>query len=111
MKTFFTILTALVAAAAASTLPAEEIIPNGNVTSIETYPNGLPDGLYPGIAARDVDLQKRADSGVYMCNDRNFKGYCVHLTSPFYRCSKFAIKSVATILTHPYHRARTYREG
>ncbi|PSK34031.1 hypothetical protein B9Z65_8357 [Elsinoe australis] len=65
MKTFFTILTALVAAAAASPLHAEEIIRNGNVTSFETYPNGLPDGLYPGVAARDVDLQKRADSGVY----------------------------------------------
>ncbi|KAF2108176.1 hypothetical protein BDV96DRAFT_556608 [Lophiotrema nucula] len=32
------------------------------------------------------DVNKRADTGVYLCNDRNFEGYCVHIDSPSGTC-------------------------
>jgi hypothetical protein len=37
-----------------------------------------------------VDLSKRADTGVYLCNDRNWTGYCVHITAPSGTCVPLA---------------------
>ena len=36
------------------------------------------------------DVDKRADTAVYLCNDRNFSGYCVHITSPSGTCVPLA---------------------
>lgn len=31
--------------------------------------------------AADLAISKRATTGVYLCNDRDWQGYCVHITS------------------------------
>lgn len=43
------------------------------------------------LDARDNDLSKRANHGVYLCVDADFKGYCVHITSPVGVCGMFDI--------------------
>ncbi|KAK7182808.1 hypothetical protein PSPO01_11147 [Paraphaeosphaeria sporulosa] len=35
-------------------------------------------------------MEKRANTAVYLCNDRNFSGYCVHITSPSGTCVPLA---------------------
>ncbi|KAI7787706.1 hypothetical protein LA080_015075 [Diaporthe eres] len=42
------------------------------------------------LDARDHDLSKRANHGVYLCVDAYFKGYCVHITSPADVCVPLA---------------------
>lgn len=34
------------------------------------------------LDARDGDMSKRANHGVYLCVDAYWQGYCVHITSP-----------------------------
>ncbi|KAF1948348.1 hypothetical protein CC80DRAFT_459374 [Byssothecium circinans] len=47
--------------------------------------------LAAGIAfAAPIDIEKRADTAVYLCNDRNFSGYCVHITAPSGTCVPLA---------------------
>jgi len=36
------------------------------------------------------DIEKRADTGVYLCNDRGFSGYCVHIVAPSGTCVPLA---------------------
>ena len=59
-------------------------------TMIDVYPDGLPKDLLPramGFEQPDQGaLAKRANAGVYLCNDRNFSGYCVHIVAPLYKC-------------------------
>ena len=38
----------------------------------------------------DVTLDKRATTGVYLCNDRDFTGYCVHIPSAPSACVPLA---------------------
>lgn len=33
------------------------------------------------LAAPTSDVEKRADTAVLLCTDRNFKDYCAHITS------------------------------
>jgi hypothetical protein len=40
--------------------------------------------------ASDVTLDKRATTGVYLCNDRDWQGYCVHINSPPSECVPLA---------------------
>jgi hypothetical protein len=40
--------------------------------------------------ASDITLTKRATQGVYLCNDRNFQGYCVHINSAPSACVPLA---------------------
>ena len=42
------------------------------------------------LAAPVSDIEKRADTAVYLCNDRGFKGYCVHIVSPSGTCVPLA---------------------
>lgn len=42
------------------------------------------------LAAPAINVEKRADTGVYLCNDRNFEGYCVHINSPSGTCVPLA---------------------
>ncbi|KAF2677396.1 hypothetical protein K458DRAFT_423888 [Lentithecium fluviatile CBS 122367] len=42
------------------------------------------------LAAPAAEIEKRADTGVYLCNDRNFSGYCVHIVSPSGTCVPLA---------------------
>lgn len=43
------------------------------------------------LDARDADLTKRANHGVYLCVDANWKGYCVKINSPSGVCGMFDI--------------------
>jgi hypothetical protein len=38
------------------------------------------------LAAPVSDVEKRATTSVYLCNDRGFKGYCKHISSPSGTC-------------------------
>jgi hypothetical protein len=40
--------------------------------------------------ATDITLDKRATMGVYLCNDRNWQGYCVHIPSAPSECVPLA---------------------
>jgi hypothetical protein len=42
------------------------------------------------VPASDVTLDKRATTGVYLCNDRDWQGYCVHINSPPSECVPLA---------------------
>ena len=42
------------------------------------------------LAAPTPEIEKRATTGVYLCNDRDFKGYCVHINSPSGTCVPLA---------------------
>lgn len=42
------------------------------------------------IISTSEGLTKRADLGVYLCNDRGFTGYCVHITAPSGVCVPLA---------------------
>jgi hypothetical protein len=44
------------------------------------------------LAAPAVDItpNKRATTGVYLCNDRDWKGYCVHINSAPSECVPLA---------------------
>lgn len=43
----------------------------------------------PTVEGRD--LQKRVDLGVYLCNDANWSGYCVHIVAPDNVCGTFEV--------------------
>lgn len=58
-------------------------------TTVTEYPNGLPADLVPramGVEAEQGGLVKRDNAGVYLCDDINFSGYCVHIVAPLYKC-------------------------
>lgn len=60
-------------------------------TTVDVYPDGLPSTLIPrALAAEGSNLEKRANAGVYLCNDRNFQGYCVHIVAPMYQCGRLS---------------------
>ncbi|KAJ4375918.1 hypothetical protein N0V83_001196 [Neocucurbitaria cava] len=40
--------------------------------------------------ASEINLDKRATTGVYLCNDRDFTGYCVHINSAPSECVPLA---------------------
>lgn len=40
--------------------------------------------------ATDINLDKRATTWVYICNDRDFTGYCVHIPSAPSECVPLA---------------------
>lgn len=40
--------------------------------------------------AAEEGLAKRADYSVYLCNDRDWKGYCAHITAPASVCVPLA---------------------
>ena len=40
--------------------------------------------------AIEFDLQKRATTGAYLCNDRDWQGYCVHINSASSECVPLA---------------------
>jgi hypothetical protein len=40
--------------------------------------------------AIDKNLQNRATTGVYLCNDRDWQGYCVHINSAPSECVPLA---------------------
>jgi hypothetical protein len=42
------------------------------------------------LAAPVSDVEKRATTGVYLCNDRGFTGYCQHITAPSGTCVPLA---------------------
>jgi hypothetical protein len=42
------------------------------------------------LAAPVSDVEKRATTGVYLCNDRGFTGYCQHINSPSGTCVPLA---------------------
>ncbi|KAF9731730.1 hypothetical protein PMIN01_10747 [Paraphaeosphaeria minitans] len=42
------------------------------------------------LAAPVSEIEKRANTAVYLCNDRNFSGYCVHIPSPSGTCVPLA---------------------
>ncbi|MCJ1259339.1 hypothetical protein MMC24_007176 [Lignoscripta atroalba] len=82
MKTT-TILAALAgftASVSAVALPAT--IASSDEIKVEVFPDGLPEDLIPQASG----LVKRADNGVFLCTDRNFSGYCVHIVAPLYKC-------------------------
>jgi hypothetical protein len=62
--------------------------------SVTAFADGLPEALKPSnasaLAERDANsaLDKRDNAGVYLCTDRNFGGYCQHLTVPKNTCGK-----------------------
>ena len=87
----FAAIAALVLSASAAPVVVNGVeYPEG--TQVEVYPNGLPKELIPRALAHEEStqggLQKRANAGVYLCNDRNFSGYCVHIVAPLYQCGK-----------------------
>lgn len=42
------------------------------------------------VPVSENNLKKRADPAVYLCNDRNFQGYCVHISAPASTCVPLA---------------------
>jgi hypothetical protein len=42
------------------------------------------------LAAPVSDVEKRASTGVYLCNDRGFTGYCQHIFAPSGTCVPLA---------------------
>ncbi len=44
-------------------------------------------------AAVATPLEKRVDTHVYLCNDRNFSGYCVLIPTPFQTCGMSSLKT------------------
>lgn len=84
MKTsiLLTVLAGLAASAFAAPAPVASASEYPEGTVVEKYPTGLPKHLIP----RALGLEKRANAGVYLCNDRNFAGYCVHIVAPMYQC-------------------------
>lgn len=56
--------------------------PEGTIVS--QYPDGLPASLIP----RAMELEKRDDAGVFLCNAQHFTGYCVHIVAPFFQCGE-----------------------
>ncbi|KAI0456707.1 hypothetical protein F5B21DRAFT_502004 [Xylaria acuta] len=69
----------------AAAVPANIAIADVNDVTITAYPEGLPRELVPGEAANG-SMKKRADAGVYLCNDSYFNGYCVHIIQPQFQC-------------------------
>lgn len=45
----------------------------------------------PNLDARDRDMSKRDNHGVYFCVDPYWQGYCVHIVSPSGVCGMFDI--------------------
>lgn len=89
-----TILAALAAVAvsagpiaAPSASPLESLTTESPGVEVEVYPDGLPKELIPH--AIESGLAKRATDGVYLCTDRNFSGYCVHIVADFYKCGTY----------------------
>ncbi|KAG8530494.1 uncharacterized protein KY384_004997 [Bacidia gigantensis] len=85
-----TAIAALIVSASAAPVIDGIEYPEG--TQVEVFPDGLPKDLVPRALAQEEpakdQLQKRANAGVYLCNDRNFQGYCVHIVAPLYKCGK-----------------------
>lgn len=64
--------------------PLESLTTESPGVEVKVYPDGLPKELIP--RAIESGLAKRANDGVYLCTDRNFAGYCVHIVAPYYQC-------------------------
>ncbi|MCJ1344316.1 hypothetical protein MMC31_002519 [Peltigera leucophlebia] len=64
--------------------PLESLTTESPGVEVKVYPDGLPKELIP--RAVESGLAKRANDGVYLCTDRNFGGYCVHIVAPYYQC-------------------------
>ena len=97
MKTT-TILAALAgftASVSAVALPAT--IASSDEIKVEVFPDGLPEDLIPQASG----LVKRADNGVFLCTDRNFSGYCVHIVAPLYKCGMHLDPLTAHIAGNP----------
>lgn len=85
--TILTFLAGLTATTFAVPAPAAAPAPAANYpegTTVTKYPDGLPTSLVP----RAMELEKRDDSGVYLCNAQFFTGYCVHIVAPFFQCGE-----------------------
>ena len=82
MKTaaILSMIAGLVASVAATEMPASDVSYLKG-TKVEVFPDGLPKHLIP----RALDLEKRDNVGVYLCNDRNFSGFCKHIVAPLYK--------------------------
>ncbi|KAL8672513.1 MAG: hypothetical protein Q9168_003016 [Polycauliona sp. 1 TL-2023] len=82
-------LLAVLAGLASSTgalATSKPVMASADEVTQTVYPDGLPEGLYPGA---NETLDKRDDTeGAYLCADKNFGGYCVHVTGPMYKCSE-----------------------
>jgi len=46
----------------------------------------------------DAPLEKRANSGLFVCNNINFGAPCVHLTNPFGDCGMSSLLSSSCLL-------------
>lgn len=79
-------LTAIAVTASPVASPVEALTTTSLGVETKVYPDGLPKELIPRTID-ESDLEKRQSiAGVYLCTDRNFGGYCVHITSPWYQC-------------------------
>lgn len=67
--------------------PLESLTPESPGVEVKVYPDGLPKELIP--RAIESGLAKRATDGVYLCTDKNFSGYCVHIVADYYKCGTY----------------------
>lgn len=67
--------------------PLESLTTESPGVQVKVYPDGLPKELIP--RAIESGLAKRATDGVYLCTDRNFGGYCVHIVADWYKCGMY----------------------
>ena len=78
-----TITTFAVPAPTAVQVPAPAAsYPEG--TTVTKYLDGLPASLLP----RAMELEKRDNAGVFLCNAQFFTGYCMHIVAPFFQCGE-----------------------
>lgn len=88
LSTILAALTAVAVSAGPITAPVaspvESLTTESPGVEVKVYPDGLPKELIP--RAIESGLAKRANDGVYLCTDRNFGGYCVHIVAPYYQC-------------------------
>ena len=83
---FLAALAALAVSASPVAAPVEALTTTSSKVETTVYPDGLPKELIPRTI-EESELEKRqSNSGVYLCTDRNFGGYCVHNNSPWYQC-------------------------
>lgn len=89
----FTLAVTAVCTATSVRLPAgvqyTQISPAEIPDSIVLADSPFNETALSDLDARDGDMSKRANHGVYLCVDAYFQGYCVHITSPSGVCGMF----------------------
>lgn len=67
---------------------AAAAITAGNASPTGQYPREADVTVYAeGVPATQLETRQQK-AGVYLCNDINFKGYCVHIVQPVNQCGK-----------------------